>query len=62
MWTIFKVFIEFVTVLFLFSVLVSWLQGVWDLSCPTRDGTHTLCIGRLSLNHWTTRETPHSNF
>ena len=61
MWTIFTVFIKFVTILFLFSVLVFWLQGMWDLSCPIRDGTHILFIGRLSLNHWTTRETPKSN-
>ena len=45
-WTIFKVFIEFVTKLLLFSVLVFWLQSMWDLSSQTRDGTHTLCTGR----------------
>ena len=56
MWTIFfKVFIEFVTILLLFYVLVLWPRGMWDLSCPTRDRTLTLCIGRQSLNHWTTR-------
>ena len=32
MWTIFKVFIEFVTILLLFYVLVFWPQGMWDLS------------------------------
>ena len=37
MWTIFKVFAEFVTLLFLFYVLVFWLQGMWDLSSLTRD-------------------------
>ena len=31
MWTIFKVFIEFVTILLLFYFLVLWPQGVWDL-------------------------------
>ena len=36
-YTIFKVCIEFVTILFLFSVLVFWPQEVWDLSCLTRD-------------------------
>ena len=41
MWTIFKVFIESVTILLLFYVLVFWLQGMWDLSSPTRDQTHT---------------------
>ena len=35
MWTIFKVFIEFVTILLLFSVLVFWPQGTWDPSSPT---------------------------
>ena len=58
-WTIFKGFIEFVTILLLFYVLVLWSQGMWDLSAPTRVGTHTvLCTGRRSLNHWTTREVP----
>ena len=40
---VFKVFIEFVTVLFLFYVLVFWSQGRWDLSSLTRDLTHTPC-------------------
>ena len=35
MWSIFKVFIEFVTIFFLFYVLVFWLQCMWDLSFPT---------------------------
>ena len=54
----FKVFIEFVTILLLFYVLVFWLQGMWDLSFPTRDQTRTPCIGRRSLNHCITREVP----
>ena len=54
--TVFKVFIEFVTILFLFYVLVFWLQGMCDLGSLTKDQTCTLCIGRRSLNHWTTRE------
>ena len=37
MWTIFKVFTEFVTILLLFYVLVFWPRGTWDLSSPTRD-------------------------
>ena len=53
-WTIFKVFIEFVTVLLLLYVLVFWTQGMWYLSSPTRDRTCTPCIGLL--NHWTTRD------
>ena len=58
MCTIFKVFIEFVTVLLLFYVLVFWPRGMWDLSSPNRDWTCTPCIGRRSSNHWTTREVP----
>ena len=44
MWTIFKVLIEFVAILLLFYVLIFWPQGMWDLSSPTRDGTHTPCL------------------
>ena len=58
MWTIFKVFIEFVTILLLFYVLVFWPRGMWGLTSLTRDQTHTPFIGRQSLNHWTTREVP----
>ena len=29
-----------------------------DLSSLTRDQTHTPCIERQILNHWTTREVP----
>ena len=43
---------------FCFCVLVSWLRGMWDLSSPTRGQTHTPCIGRRTLNHWTAREVP----
>ena len=46
MWTIFKVFIDFVTALLLFYVLVFWPQGMWDLSSLTRDRTHAPCIER----------------
>ena len=58
MWTIFKVFMEFVTVLFLFYVLVIWPWGIWDLSFLTRGQTLTPCIGRWSLNHWTAGKPP----
>ena len=44
----------------LFYVLVSWPRSVWDLSSLVRDWTRTPCIGRQSLNHWTTREFPPS--
>ena len=47
MWTIFKVSIEFITILLLFYVsifyklylqfLVFWLQSMWDLRSLTRD-------------------------
>ena len=47
----FKVFIEFVTILFLFYVLALWSRGLWDLSSLTRDQTCTPCVGRLNLNH-----------
>ena len=56
--TIFKVFIEFVTVLLLFNVLAFWPQGMWDLSSPTRDWTCSPCFGRGNCNHWTAKEVP----
>ena len=58
MWTIFKAFIEFVTTLLLFLCFYFyfWLKGTWDLSSLIRDRTCTPCIGRQSLNYWTTRE------
>ena len=37
---------------------VFWPCGMWDLSPLIRDRTHTPCIGRRSLNHWTAREVP----
>ena len=40
----FKVFIECVTTLFLFYVLVFWPQGMWDLCSPTRDQILTLAM------------------
>ena len=59
MWTTFKTFIEFVTVLLLFFyVLVFWSQGMWDISSLTMAGTPTPCIGKQSPNHWTAREVP----
>ena len=51
-WTIFKVFIEFVTILLLFYVLVFWPGDMPDLSSLTRNQTHTLCthcVGRINL-------------
>ena len=37
MWTTFKVYIEFVTVLSLFRVLASWLLGIKDSNSLTRN-------------------------
>ena len=31
---------------------------MWDLSSPTRDGTHTPAMAARHLKHWTTREVP----
>ena len=39
---------------FLFKFLAT-LHSMRDLSSPTRDRTHAPCIGRWSLNLWTTR-------
>ena len=58
----FKVFIEFVTILLLFYVLVFWPRGMWDLSSPTRDRARTPRIGSRSLNQWTAREVPRMSF
>ena len=58
MWTIFKVFVEFVTILFLLYVSVFQPQGMWDHSSPTRDQTCSLCTGSWRPNHWTAREVP----
>ena len=55
--SIFKVFIEFVTIVLLFYVLVFFFilapRHVGS-SFPSKDQTLTPCIGRQSLNHWTT--------
>ena len=37
MWALFKVFIEFVTVLFLFSGFFGGVQGMWEVSSLNRD-------------------------
>ena len=57
MWTIFKVFTEFVTKLLLFYLLFFWLRGKWDLN--SRSGIElALCTRRQSLKHWIAREVP----
>ena len=43
-------------------VLVVWSWGMWDLSSLTRDRTLSPCVGRQSLNPWTTREVPYTFF
>ena len=37
MWTILKAFIEFVTILLLFDVLIFWPRDTWALSSLIRD-------------------------
>ena len=48
----------FVTALLLFLCFCSCFFGMWVLSSPTRDQTHTPCIERQSLNHWMAKEVP----
>ena len=53
MWTIFKVFIEFVTVLLLFYVSVFWPRGMWDpklLSCVWLFAAPWTAAGQASLS------------
>ena len=38
--------------------MVFWPWGMWDLSYPSRDWTHTPCTGSWSPNYWTVREVP----
>ena len=38
-----------------------WPWGMWVFSSLTRDWTHTPCVGRWSLNHWTTRDVPQNS-
>ena len=54
MWTSFKVFIECVIVLLLFYVLVFCLGGMWVFSPQPGIEPTPPCIGRGSLNPWTT--------
>ena len=52
----FKVFIEFITILF--YILVLGPQGMWHLRSHTKDQTSSPCTGRHSLYHWPAREVP----
>ena len=47
MWTIFKVFVEFVTIMLLFHISIFLLSGIGDLSSLARDWTPTPCP-----KHW----------
>ena len=38
------------------SDMTEQLTLTWDVGSLTRNQTHTLCIRRGGLNHWTTRE------
>ena len=60
--TIFKVFIESVTVLLLFHVSVFLAARHVGSYSPTRDRTHIPCIERRSLDHGTAREVPKRYF
>ena len=44
--------------LLLFYVFFFWQWGMWDLSAPIRDWTHTPCTGRQSPNPWVTGGVP----
>ena len=60
MWTIFKVFIEFVTILFLFYISIFWTQGdACGILAPLSGIKFTPpCNGKWSFNHWATGEAP----
>ena len=38
--------------------MVFWPWGMWDLSYPSRDWTHTPCIRSQNSNYWTVRKVP----
>ena len=60
MWTIFKVLIEFVTILFMFCFFGH--KAMQDPNSLTRNQTHTSCIVRWSLNQWTVDKSPNVTF
>ena len=63
LWTIFEVFIEFVTILLLSYVLLFLARKHVGSSLPNQGlNPSTSCIGRWSLNHWTTRKVPGRGF
>ena len=58
MWAVLKVLIEFVTIMFLFYILMCFFLATRHVETLTGDRAHTPCFGRQSLNRWTTREVP----
>lgn len=58
MWTMFKVFMGFVTISLLFFGFGFWPRGMSELISLTRDWSHTPCIGRWNFNCWTAKEVP----
>ena len=60
-WTVFKVFIEFITILLLFYVL-DFGHEACGISSPTRAWIHTLHTRRWSLKSLDHREVPFSYF
>ena len=44
--------------LYVLVVVCFWPWGMWNLSSLTKDRSRTLCVGRWSLNHWTTGKIP----
>ena len=51
--------VRFGLLLLLLLLLFFQLRGMWDVSSLTMNWTHTPCIGRQSLNSWTSREVPY---
>lgn len=47
---------------FIFKKILTTLHSMWELSSLNRYWTHTSCVGRQSLNLWTSSEIPKSNF
>ena len=62
MWPTFKVFIEFLTILLLFYILLFWPWGTWDLSCLTRDQTRTSSLEGEVLTSGPPRKSPKLSF
>ena len=61
MWTIFKVFIELLTIWFPFIMSFFFGWEACSILAPS-PGSCTPCVGRQSLNRWTAREVPMVTF